>query len=155
MDIDAATKQQIVVAAMSAVGPVGEDSAAWESEVARTAARFTAVAGNDQHPAFRAVEQVAAAKVFTGTVVSIVKEQSSTRGLITLHTGTERSDDGTESVRTERTDNPVGLAMAKQVRSLVGHKVVVWIEVETMKNGNKSRVLRHIEDRGEATENAA
>lgn len=79
----------------------------------------------------------------------IAKEHSSTRGVVTLHTGTERSDDGNEQIRTERTDNPVGLAMAKQVKDLVGHKVVVWVEVEQTKNGqSKVRVLRHVEDRG-------
>ncbi|MBD7982815.1 MULTISPECIES: hypothetical protein [Oerskovia] len=151
--IENATRTQVVIAALTAAGPQREDETGpqWEARQAALAAKFAAVIGNDRHPVVKAVEQVAGenTKIFTASVVSIVKEESSKRGLVTLHTGTERSDDGTETVRTERTDNPIGLAMAKQIRTLVGHDVVVWVEVETMANGNKARVLRHVEDRGE------
>jgi hypothetical protein len=92
-------------------------------------------------------------KSFLGTVVSITKEQSSTRGVVVLHTGTDRSFDGVpagcETVRTDRTDDPDGLMMARKVRALKGHKVLVYVELESDKNGQRRyRVLRHIVDKG-------
>ncbi len=103
----------------------------------------------------KAAEQISKCKVFSGIVRDVKKEQSSTRGVITLHTGTDRATDGVpagcEQVRTERTDNPEGLAMARKVKSLIGHRVLVWVEVEEFTTGNvtkKMRVVRHTEDRG-------
>lgn len=107
----------------------------------------------------KAREQVGNCKAFTGTVVAVAKEQSSTRGVITLNTGTERENKdsitkqplpaGQEQIRTERTDNPGGKALAIKSRNLIGHKVVVWIEVESVPGKDfKVRVLRHIQDLG-------
>lgn len=98
-------------------------------------------------------------KSFIGTVVSVKKEESSTRAIITLNTGTDREFDGIpagcETVRTDRTDDPDGLIMAKKAQSLKGHKVLVYIELEAMKGSDrKVRVLRHIVDKGVATEEA-
>jgi hypothetical protein len=88
-------------------------------------------------------------KSFLGTVVSITKEQSSTRGVVVLHTGTDRDPNGNETVRTDRTDDPDGLMMARKVRALRGHKVLVYVELEPSKDGQrKFRVLRHIVDKG-------
>lgn len=103
----------------------------------------------------KAKDQLGKCKVFTGIVRDVKKEQSSTRGLITLYTGTDRAKDGVpegcETLRTERTDNPEGLAMAKKVKGLIDHKVTVWVEVEEYGNGSgKVRVLRHVESRGKA-----
>lgn len=103
----------------------------------------------------KAQKQLAACKVFSGTIVDIKKEQSSTRGLITINTGTDREKEGVpagcEQIRTERTDNPEGKAMAKKVQGLKGNRVLVWVEVEEIKGGqSKVRVLRHVQDLGEA-----
>lgn len=92
-------------------------------------------------------------KVFTGTVVSVIREQSSTRGLVTLFTGTEQANAGLpagqESVRTERTDDPDGKAIARQAQLLIGHRVTVYIELEAIRGGaTKVRVLRHLDDLG-------
>jgi hypothetical protein len=88
-------------------------------------------------------------KSFIGTVLSVKKEESSTRAIVTLHTGTDRDPDGNETVRTDRTDDPDGLLMAKKVQSLKGHKVLVYVQLETMKGSDrKVRVLRHVVDKG-------
>ena len=93
-------------------------------------------------------------KTFVGTVVSVKKEASSTRAIVTLNTGTARVHDGVvagcETVRTDRTDDPDGLLMAKKVQSLKGHKVLVYVELEPGKNNDprRFRVLRHIVDKG-------
>lgn len=101
-------------------------------------------------------EQIAKAKTFIGTVTDVKKEQSSTRGVITLFTNTEQARDGLpaghEQVRTDRTDSGVaGKALALKARSLIGHRVLVHVEIEEYqgKNGpGKVRVLRHLEDLG-------
>ena len=93
-------------------------------------------------------------KVFVGTIVRVKKEETSKRGLIYLHTGTEQVVDGLplgqELVRTERTDTADGRALARSAQLLLGHRVVVYIENQKMKNNpNRSvRVLKHIEDKG-------
>lgn len=98
-------------------------------------------------------------KVFRATIVSVGKEASSTRGIITLFTGTDREAKdskgtilpaGHEQVRTERTDNPDGRAIARLAQTLIGHKAAVYIELQPM-GGNRTgkvRVLQHIEDLG-------
>jgi len=88
-------------------------------------------------------------KSFIGTVLSVKKEESSTRAIVTLHTGTDRDPDGNETVRTDRTDDPDGSLMAKKVQSLKGRKVRVYVQLETMKGRDrKVRVLRHVVDKG-------
>lgn len=92
-------------------------------------------------------------KVFVGTVISVKKEQSSTRGIVTLYTGTTQVKDGIpagcEQVRTERTDSADGRAIARGAQELVGHRVTVYVELEAIRGGNtKVRVLRHIESNG-------
>ncbi len=101
----------------------------------------------------KAIGDSADGKVFVGTVVHVTKEASSKRGIVTLHTGTERENKdlpaGQENVRTERTDNPDGQAIARLATRLIGHRVTVYIELEPYKNGQqKVRVLRHVEDLG-------
>ena len=68
----------------------------------------------------------------------------------------EHAPDGTETARTERTDSALGLAMARRLRGLVGHRIAVWVDVQTMSNSaNKVRVITHVEDLGEVGESDA
>jgi len=92
-------------------------------------------------------------KIFVGTIVGVAKETSSKRGLVTVHTGTERENRdlpaGQEQVRTDRTDNPDGQAIARLAQRLVGHRVVLYVELEAIRGGStKVRVVRHLEDKG-------
>jgi hypothetical protein len=94
-------------------------------------------------------------KVFIGTICSIRTEQTSKRALVTIYTGTDRAIDGVplgyETVRTERTDNPDGRALAREVQALIGHRATFYIEMESFGSGanqKKSRVLRHVTDGG-------
>ena len=97
-------------------------------------------------------------KIFPGTIVSVAKEQRTTRAVVTVYTGTEREAKdaaggtlpaGHEQVRTDRTDNPDGRAIARSAQLLVGHRVLLYVELEAMKNGTgKARVVRHFEDTG-------
>jgi hypothetical protein len=104
-------------------------------------------------------------KRFTGAVLRVEKERSSTRGVVTFvatKPTTQESRDainggnlpmGQEQFRTERTDNPVGRAMARKMRALIGHRVLVYIDVEPTKGGGRGvRTVRHVVDLGLAAE---
>jgi len=150
MTMEQAQKNQIAIAAVNVAGPVGDDTGAWKDRVLEAAGTITAMLSPTSDVS-RIIDSVAGAKVFTATVLAITKETSSTRGLVTLGTKvSEHSPDGTETARTERTDSPLGLAMARRIRGLIGHRVAVWVDVQTMANStNKVRVITHIEDLGE------
>jgi hypothetical protein len=155
MELSPEVTTQIVLAAVAAAGP-DDGGGDWDTKVAMNAARITAMT-SPQSAVGQSIAQVAGAKVFTGVVESIRKEQSSTRGVIVLQTRESiHHPDGREEVRTERTDKAVGLAMARRVRELRGHRVMVWVEIEEIANGQrKVRVLRHIEDLGAADKSAS
>ncbi|GAB2733899.1 hypothetical protein [Nocardioides pakistanensis] len=152
--MDSATRTNITAAAVMSAGPVTayEDRAAYNAAVHENAVSI-AIMASESGSIGKALTQIENCKIFSGTVVSVKKEKSSTRGVITLNTGTDRAREGVpegcEQVRTERTDNPIGLAMARKMREMIGHRVLVWVEVEEINNGaNKVRVLRHAEDLG-------
>lgn len=148
--MDDALRTQIVLTAVTAAGPADPtDPAGWQARVADMAAAITAACQPGSQIS-KVVEQVAASKTFVASIVKVTKEQSSTRGVVTLRTTpNEHHPDGTETARTERTDNPVGRSMARRLVRLVGHRALLWVEVEPMANGTrKSRVIRHVEDLG-------
>lgn len=145
---------QIVLAAISAAGPVTEgDQSEWTVRVHDMAARIATMCSPSSSVS-KVVNGVADSKVFTATVIGITKESSSTRGLVTLKTRPSKfHEDGVEQARTERTDSAVGKAMARRIRALVGHRVVLWVEVETVGDGaSKVRVVRWVEDLGLAAQ---
>lgn len=147
MSISDSDRQAIVLTAVGAAGPSSTPD--WEVQVATAAARITAMFSGGSMVS-RAIEQVDASTPFVATIVAVELERSSRRAVVTLRTkpGPHRPD-GLEHARTERYDHPLGKAMARQARSLVGHHVVVWIEREATADGSrKVRVLRHLEDRG-------
>lgn len=143
--MDAATRTQVILAAVTSIPPDTEGD--WSTQVHLRAAQIAAMV-SDSSSVARVVDGVGNAKVFTGEVVSVHKEASSTRGVVVLNTGTDRAHDGLpaghEQVRTDRTDSPVGMAMARMVRGLVGRRVVLWVELEGS-GDRKFRVLRHVE----------
>lgn len=131
---------------------------AWDQRV-KAAAREIKVATAPESRIFKQLESLDKAirgtegKVFTGTVVKVTKESSSQRGVVTLYTGTETTipglPAGCEQVRTERTDNADGRAIARQAQLLIGHRVTVYVELESIRNGaQKVRVLRHVASNG-------
>lgn len=164
-------RTQIILAAVQAAGTappivnkdgekVGEDTAAWSANVSDYAARITAMTAENSQ-ASKTINGVANSRVFTGTILRVEKQESSTRGVVTLDTGYpskfEHKDfrtkevlpDGHEQIRTDRTDNHAGAKMARRASQLVGHRVAVWVESEPFTGGRrKVRVLRHIEDLG-------
>jgi hypothetical protein len=149
--LDDALRTQIVLAAVTSAGPADPaDYAGWQARVADMAVAITAACQPGSQIS-KVVEQVAASKRFVATVLRVARaEDSSTRAMVTLRTSpNEHHPDGTETARTERTDDPAGLRMARRLQKLQGHKVLLWVEVEQMANSShKSRVIRYVEDLG-------
>lgn len=160
--MDDSLRTQIILAAVNAAGTRDEDEApaAYEARVSAEARRITVMTGPTSTIS-RAIESIEKAKVFPAVIDSVKREASSTRGIVTLKAKPSKfHEDGIETVRTERTDNPEGVAMVRALKPLIGHRVLVWVELESVNDGaSKVRVLRHVEDlglaRGEAEENAA
>lgn len=144
-----ATTTDIVLAAVNSTAPKQDDESdsQYQSRVKSQAVALTVMLG-ESSPVTKAIGQVQNCKVFSATVAKVVKEKSSTRGKVTLKTKPSKwNEDGTEEARTERTDNPDGLLMAKRLTELKGHRVLLWVEVEEF-DGGKVRVIRHVEDLG-------
>jgi len=160
--MEAQTRTAVIAAAYAAAGPLPVDAdedarAEHKARVVQAITTITVTAADEKSFANRAIDQVTPGpnvKVFTGTVVKVTREESTTRGIVHLRTRVhaEYAPDGIEQVRTERTDDSIGLAIARRLRSLKGHRVLLWVEIEsfTSKNGSKrkSRVVRHVEDLG-------
>ena len=143
------TRNQVILAAVGMAG-TDDDGMSWPDRVAEAAVRITALLDERSRPA-RAVEQIEQAKVFAATVEAIRREDSSTRAVVTLRTKpSEHHPDGLEKVRTERTDQPRGLAMARRLQGLRGHRAMLWVEVEAVSAGRSVRVVRWVEDLGVA-----
>lgn len=156
--MDQNDRLSLITAAANATGPMAtyESPQAWQTALTMTAIELAAMA-DDASEVSRVLNGLTAesTKKFVGTVLSVVKEPRSTRGLVTLNTGTDRLKDGVnpgeEQVRTDRMDTPLGLAMGRKTRDLIGHRVLVYIEMESFSAGGdtkKVRVLRHIVDLG-------
>jgi hypothetical protein len=120
-----------------------------EALIAQSAAEITA-AVDPKSTLSRLIDAVHGSKVFTAVITQVVKEQSSTRGLVTLRARPSQfHPDGIEQARTERTDSPEGLLMARTLRALTGHRVALWIEEQTTGDGaRKVRVIQHVKDLG-------
>lgn len=146
------TRTQLILSAVGMTGPVGDDPSQWQADVKRNLSSLVAMTA-PQSVYSRQIEEVSAAKVFAATVLDVKKEGSSTRGVATLQGRPSKyAEDGVEQVRTDRTDTPEGLAMARTLRGLKGHRVMLWVYLEEFqgKSGHgKVRVVKHVEDLGE------
>ena len=145
--IDDATRTQIVLAAVGAAGPKGDDAAEWTARVRDNAVSIAVMLGDNSSVSQALDKFLAAGKPFPATILGGKREARSTRVVVQFM----NKDGEVEAIRTDRTDTPEGLAMSNIVRGLVGHKVLVWKELEEMGGGaagRKVRILRHVEDLG-------
>ena len=163
MTIDDAVRTQIVLGAVNAAAAklaaltsqaAGDQEALdrlpdLDALTARSAAVITA-AIDPKSTLARLIDAVHGSKVFTAVITEVVREPSSTRGLVTLRTRPSQfHPDGIEQARTERTDSPDGLLMARTLRGLTGHRVALWIEEQTTGDGaRKVRIVQHVKDLG-------
>ncbi|WAC50536.1 hypothetical protein [Frigoribacterium sp. SL97] len=183
--MDASTKSSIIVAAMTAAGPVGDDAEMWEALVLRNVRNITATLSDTDSNFGRAVDEIEGASKYVAVISLVKKEQKSTRGLVYLQpvprieggvtpapaytfeqvlaiheqqtaqraAGKKPDDlpDGLEVIRTDRTDTGKdGLLMAKELTSLVGHRILVHKVMETSAKNEKIkvRVIKHAKDLG-------
>jgi aspartate/methionine/tyrosine aminotransferase len=143
----------VIAAAMTVVGP-GEGKA-WERDIAAAAIDVATLCVGD-------VGRVAAAmlngRVFTAVIEAIEKEESTTRGLVTLRSDVNARygrKSGKEQIRTERTDaNTGGKELANHIaKNLIGHKAVLFVGAEPIANTDElGRVLLKVIDLGLAEE---
>ena len=82
MAIDKAIKDNIIVAAITGAGPMGENAEEWEANVLRAARRITAVLADETNPYAKAIDEIDAASKFISLVSLVKKEASSTRGVV-------------------------------------------------------------------------
>lgn len=165
MSLDSKTRLELMIAAMNAVGPVpaeptrsssGAEIASpteqWEFDVEQKAMEIMTMASQGSRFS-RALDVIATAhdrsvsssKAFSATVKGVEIEERSRRAVLTVRARGAEED---EQVRTDRTDTGRGALMARTAKALVGHRVMVYIEMEETSQGRKVRILRHLTDLG-------
>lgn len=164
MALDDKTRTDLLIAAMTAVGPVtaptvngsgaviASAAETWEFQVEQKAMEIM-VMGSTGSRFARALDVVATAhdrsvatsKAFSAKLVGFEIEDRSKRVVVIL---AAKGADETEFVRTDRFDTGRGALMARQVKALEGHRVMVYIEMEETSAGRKVRILRHLIDLG-------
>lgn len=159
---------QLLAAAAVMAGPEDEG---WEQRVMESARKLKVMSS----PGSRMMKMLAEfdgvsedgsqmkIKHFTGVVLGIKREESSTRGVVSLYTGTDRNPrphpitkvatPGVEHVRTERTDSKtdtIAKDLANHIsRDLIGHRVNCTVKLESVKGKDYNvRVLIAVQDLG-------
>lgn len=148
-------RTSLITTAATMAGPVGESRAAWDAQVRRNIRDLIVMFGENSTEN-RIIDEMTSpdTKRFVGTVAGVDKERTSTRAIVGLATKpSEKNPSGVDLVRTERTDSSEeARAMANFIGSeLIGHRVLVFVEIVEMNNSNKVRILRHVVDLGEDT----
>lgn len=174
---DQITKTLIILDALRSTEDVeGETRREHDARVKARIYELTAKLSGENNPLVAAADSLENCDVFTAVVGLVKKEKTSTRGLVYLiqqpgewtqhalleqvHKGflADRKGftfpEGTEVIRTDRTDTPEGMIVAKQASALVGHKVIVFKAHEALKNdaNRKVKILRHLVDLGDTGE---
>ncbi|MEH0110587.1 hypothetical protein V6N00_12825 [Tersicoccus sp. MR15.9] len=144
---DQQLKAAVASAQLAAREQAQED---WKHGLNRNLKQITVLL-NDQSSASKIVDMIHNAKPVMGVLLYVTKEASSTRGFIGLKTRESKwAKDGIETARTERTDtSPEALEFCRQLRALIGHRVLVRIDMQEY-DGGKLRVAQHVEDLGPA-----
>lgn len=151
--LSAETKQSLILGAVNMAGPVGEDVLAWESTVKNNVKRLTGMM-SEHSPVGKTITMLEESKKFVATVLYLGKEAKTNRGFVVLKTKpSDQNPEGIETARTEIIDwdtkSGEAYEFGKYVRSLTGHRVFVYIELQEAKStGRKVRILQHVEDLG-------
>ena len=149
------TRTRLILSALTLAGDqaAGETDDKYNERLANTVARVASLCA-PRSALSVVVDDVLdpEAKRFVGTVTKVVKEASSTRGLVYMDCNpSDRHPDGKETARTDRTDNPNGLRVAHLAQSLIEHKALFTVKLEIMPNGDKVRIVKHLQDVGVAS----
>lgn len=150
MALDTKDRNDIILAAVGMTGPMGEDITDWNSRLKANAKKLSIMLGENSDVA-KTISMIQDCKVFSGTILYVAKEPTSKRGFVGLKTKPSKfHEDGVETIRTEITENnPEANAFCKQLRTLHGHRVLVWVEMQASEDATrKFRILQHVEDLG-------
>lgn len=161
-------KQQIILAALTTTGPrtfvedVNDDGEYAErlendgewNERFMDNVKIAYSLLDENSAASRLLDNLDNATKFVANIVGGRLEKTSKRIVVELESKPSKSNpDGIEKIRTERTDTPAGQAMKNKLKSLVGHRVLVYKHLEqNTRDGQteKYRTLIHVEDLGKA-----
>lgn len=142
-----ADRESIILAAIGAAGPAGENKGAWYSRV-RDLSGEIALMLDENSPLSKNVEKFQSIDArFVGVIVGGRVEASSKRAEVRFVPFRNGEYGDVEEIRTERTDTAEGHAMWELVKSLKGHRVLLHKRMEE-NNGRKFRVLQHVIDLG-------
>lgn len=160
--LSAETKQQVVIAALSAVGNGDPTSELSIDEQVRQRVVELAVeassAGNEKSRLGRALSQLEGSTAFVAVIVGVKRDERNGRGIIGFkanNPGQGANEAGVETINTEPEYFEAGASMIARARALKGHRVVIYKEVESFdSNGTmkKSKVCRHLVDLGVPTD---
>lgn len=147
--------RDIILAALNMTGPVpvdedgNPDKAKWDKSLRENAVDI-AVLTSGFSPLSKTLATLESCKKFTGTIEGVLKEAKSTRGFVAFKTKVSQwAKDGYETGRTERTDSgQEAVDLANKLRALRGHRVLVWVDMQQTTEGQKVRVVKHVEDLG-------
>jgi hypothetical protein len=154
-DLHREDRDAMVLAAIGMTGPLDPKGSAYPEWNARLRQNFIRVRMlmEDDSELVDDLETLDRCRTFEAVVVKVEREESTTRGLVTLKSAPSKfHKDGLETVRTDRTDNPSGKRMAYEMFNLIDHRVRVWVETVSYetKQGEKreTRVLKFFKDLG-------
>lgn len=138
--------RDVLIAAMAAAGPKGNNEAAWKGKINEAIPHVVSML-NPSSRQWRIAEEVMGAQVFTAVYRGYHVEESSTRCVVTLETTpSKRYPDGLEPIRSHRTDNAQGKSMKARLDHLEdGDTLLVWKAMEAAGEDTKVRVLVHFE----------
>lgn len=149
--------EQVILAAVGSLGAV--NNADLPVQAATRVADILALfdSGSDASRVYAGLTSPDSKKVY-GWLEAVVKEKSSNRAVITLRTkpNDAYNPDGIDKARSERLESEYARALANKAHALIGHNVIVSMEVQTYKDkdgkASKMRVFWDVTDRGEAPE---
>ena len=157
MSDTATSNRDLILAAVSLAGPVPEDEAgvpdkeAWNDKVRAHALDLFGLT-SEYSPLSKLLNTLQGpnTKKFVGVLEGVLKENSTTRAFVAMRTQVSKyAQDGIEVARTERTDaGPEHVEFARKLVGLRGHRLLFWVEMQETAEGQKVRVLRHVEDLG-------
>jgi hypothetical protein len=82
MALDKAVKDSIIVAAITASGPAGDNAEEWEANVLRSARRITSILSEETNVFAKAIDEIVDSSKFVSLICLVKKETSSTRGVV-------------------------------------------------------------------------
>lgn len=146
--------QQIVLAAVNAAGPIGSNVQAWRAKIRDDMVPMISAMVRPGSPLTRLADDITdgdRTSVFGGELIGLELEESSKRVIVRFRSETtsktDAEGDGTETIRTHRTDTAYGKTQYRRLQEAgVGAKLLLYKTMEeTGVKGREVRVLSHFD----------